>query len=126
MSQTMTITLPDDIANKIREIAESNNEKKSKVVAQIIEVGLRSGEPFDVKCPICSTIYKNKLGFCPKCNDELLLREEELKKETQIVNLKKRLEKLEKWKAEGMGEINPYIYKELEIVKEKIKEIENK
>jgi predicted transcriptional regulator len=102
VKQSLTISIDDDIITKIKKIAEENNLKISEVASKVFETGFRMGEPISVKCPMCSTVYLNKEGFCPKCKKELDEREQAIIKETKIINLQQRLDKLLEWKSKGL------------------------
>lgn len=98
---TLSISVESEIADRIKEIAEMHNEKISVVAGKVLEVGLKVGEPVNIICPICSNVYSNKDGFCPRCKKEIENKEEQLKLEKNIENLKYRLDKLKEWKDKG-------------------------
>jgi hypothetical protein len=102
VKQTLSISIDDDIILKIKKIAIENNMKISEVASKVFETGFRFGEPIQVKCPMCSFVYSNKEGFCPKCKKEMEDREEEIIKETEIANLQHRLDLFNEWRSKGL------------------------
>jgi uncharacterized Zn finger protein (UPF0148 family) len=120
MKHTLSLSIDDDIISKIKQIAIDNNMKISEVAAKVFEAGFKMGEPVMVKCPLCSTEYLNKQGFCPKCKEELELRHKLIQNEKELYILKDRFDKLSEWKAKGL-----YVSdNELNDLKNKIQEIE--
>jgi hypothetical protein len=117
---TITLSIEIELLNRLQSLAKENNLNISQLSEKIILTGLKSGEIIDVKCPICSNIYPNKLGFCPKCQEEIIKRETEIAKELSIIKLTDRLAKLKEWKSKGAFVSE----KELEIINNKIKELQ--
>jgi len=120
MKISKTISIDSDLLSKIEIVSKESNISLSDIITKLIIGGFKLGEPVNVKCPMCSTIYLNKEGFCPKCKKELEEREQALLKETSIINLKTRLEKLIEWKAKGLFVTD----NEINNIKEKIDKLE--